>query len=75
MTVVRLSAILLALVLLASPVTAGKHSHLPARPNTEAYLRAGPIAPNGTLIRDGERLRTLELNELAPLRLRISIPF
>jgi hypothetical protein len=34
-----------------------------------------PIAPNGTLIRDGERLRTLELDEFAPLRLHLSISF
>lgn len=59
----------------ASPVVARGRPHLPVRPNTAGFLRAGPITPNGTLVRDGERLRTLELDELAPLRLRISIPF
>lgn len=49
--------------------------HLPSRPSTASLLAAAPIAPNGTLIRDAERLRTLELDELAPLRLRLSIPF
>lgn len=49
--------------------------HLPPRPSTASLLSAAPITPNGTLIRDGERLRTLELDELAPLRLRLSIPF
>ena len=59
----------------ASPCAAQPRPHLPVRPNTTAFLRAGPIAPNGTLIREGERLRTLELDELAPLRLRFTIPF
>ena len=59
----------------ASPVAARLRPRLPPRPNTSAFLRAGPIASNGTLIREAERLRTLELDELAPLRLRISIPF
>lgn len=49
--------------------------HLPPRPSAASVLAAAPIAPNGLLIRDGERLRTLELDELAPLRLRLSIPF
>lgn len=72
----RLPAALLALVLLASPAAAaGRRPRLPPRPSTASLLAAGPIAPNGTLIREGERLRTLELDELAPLRLRISIPF
>ena len=49
--------------------------HLPSRPSAASLLAAQPITPNGTLIHDGERLRTLELDELAPLRLRLSIPF
>jgi hypothetical protein len=65
----------LALALLATPAAAGRRPHLPPRPNAASLLAAAPIAPNGTLIREGERLRTLELDELAPLRLRISIPF
>jgi|GEM_PF-3049418 len=57
------------------PCVARGRPHLPPRPSTASLLAAAPIAPNGTLIRDGERLRTLELDELAPLRLRLSIPF
>ena len=59
----------------ATPCAARPRPHLPPRPSPAAFLRAGPIAPNGTLIRDGERLRTLELDELAPLRLRFTITF
>lgn len=67
-------------VLLASGASAlasprPRDPHLPARPSAASLLAAAPIAPNGLLIRDGERLRTLELEELAPLRLRLSIPF
>ena len=73
----HLAAIVAALHLAAdaSPCAARPRPRLPLRPNTAAFLRAGPIEPNGTLIRDGERLRTLELDDLTPLRLRISIPF
>ncbi|MGU3668316.1 hypothetical protein ACLBX9_29370 [Methylobacterium sp. A49B] len=59
----------------AAPCAARGRPHLPPRPSTASLLAAAPIAPNGTLIRDGEGLRTLELDELAPLRLRVSIPF
>ena len=59
----------------ATPCAARPRPHLPPRPNTAAFLRAGPIAPDGTLIRDSERLRTLELDDLTPLRLRFTIPF
>lgn len=59
----------------ATPCAARPRPHLPPRPNTAAFLQAGPIAPDGTLIHEAERLRTLELDELAPLRLRLSIPF
>ncbi|WP_267361534.1 MULTISPECIES: hypothetical protein [unclassified Methylobacterium] len=58
-----------------APCAARGRPHLPPRPSAASLLAAGPIAPNSTLIRDAERLRTLELDELAPLRLRISIPF
>ena len=64
----------LALALLASPAAAARRPHLPRAASTACLLAAGPIAPNGTLIREGERLRTLQLDELAPLRLRLSIP-
>jgi len=67
-------SVLASLVLVASSAARGR-PHLPPRPSTAAVLRAGPVTPNGTLIRDGEHLRTLELDELAPLRLRFSIPF
>ena len=38
-------------------------------------LSAGPIPPNGTLNLSGLTARTLELDDLAPLRLRLTIPF
>ena len=48
---------------------------LPVRP-TPTTLLAGPaILPNGLLVHEGERLRTLELDELAPLRLRWTVRF
>lgn len=70
----HLALIVLTGLVLATPCLARGRPHLPPRPNA-AFLRAGPSAPSGTLIRDSERLRTLELDELAPLRLRLSIPF
>lgn len=60
---------------IGAPAVADRGLRLPPRPNTSAFLRAGPIAPNGTLIREAERLRTLELDEFAPLRLRLSTSF
>ncbi|WP_267355558.1 MULTISPECIES: hypothetical protein [unclassified Methylobacterium] len=74
----QLLAAIVAIVCLppaAGPCAARDRPHLPPRPSAASLLAAAPIAPNGTLIRDGERLRTLELDELAPLRLRLSIPF
>ena len=59
----------------ATPCAARSRPRLQPRPNMSAFLRAGPIAPDGTLIRDGERLRTLELDDLTPLRVRFTIPF
>ncbi|MCJ2102475.1 hypothetical protein [Methylobacterium sp. E-046] len=59
----------------ATPSVARPRPRLPPGPNMSAFLRAGPIAPDGTLIRDGERLRTLELDDLTPLRLRFTILF
>ena len=70
----RLLAALAALVVAAAPAAAAPRRPLP-RPSPASLLAAQPIAPNGTLIRDAERLRTLELDELAPRRLRLSIPF
>ena len=64
----------LGFTLLASPAGAGRRPRFPPRPSTASLLAAQPISPNGTLIREGERLRTLQLDELAPLRLRLSIP-
>lgn len=49
-----------------------------ARPvSVLASLARGPtIRPGAQIIADGSgRLRTLELDDLAPLRLRLSIPF
>lgn len=59
----------------ASPCAARGRPHLPLRPSAASFLAAAPIAPKGLLIHDAGRLRTLELDELAPLRLRLSIPF
>lgn len=59
----------------AAAVARPRIPHLPSRPSTKSLLAAAPIAPNGLLIHDAGRLRTLELDELAPLRLRLSIPF
>lgn len=71
----RLLAALAAILVLGSPVAARRRiPHLP-RPSAANLLDAAPIAPNSLLIHDAERLRTLELDELAPLRLRLSIPF
>ncbi|MCJ2053973.1 hypothetical protein [Methylobacterium sp. J-070] len=64
-----------AMALVSASAVAAPHPHLPARPSTASLLAAAPIAPNGTLIREGERLRTLELDELAPLRLRFTVHF
>ncbi|QGY05488.1 hypothetical protein MMSR116_29055 [Methylobacterium mesophilicum SR1.6/6] len=72
---IRILVALAATLAIAAPATASSRPHLPPRPSTASLLAAAPIAPNGTLIRDGERLRTLELDELAPLRLRFTIPF
>lgn len=70
---------LAATVIVAAPAAAAaarpRIPHLPARPSPASLLAAVPIAPNGLLIHDASRLRTLELDELAPLRLRLSIPF
>jgi len=71
----RMLGLACALALVSAASTDAPHRHLPPRPNAASLLATAPIAPNGTLIRDAERLRTLELDELAPLRLRISIPF
>ncbi|MCJ2067463.1 hypothetical protein MKK75_01350 [Methylobacterium sp. J-030] len=74
----RLPAALAVILAIGAPAAAASRPrlpHLPPRPSAAGLLAAQPIAPSGTLIRDGERLRTLELDELAPLRLRLSIPF
>lgn len=71
----RSALFVLAILALASPCAAAPRFHMPKRPSTASLLAAAPIAPNGTLIRDGERLRTLELDELAPLRLRFTAHF
>lgn len=65
---------LLALCLASTP-GAARPLRLPTKPNPTTLLAGPPILPNGTLIRDGERLRTLELDELAPLRLRWTVRF
>lgn len=74
----RILAALAAILVCGAPAVAAARPripHLPARPSTASLLAAAPIAPNGLLIHDASRLRTLELDELAPLRLRLSIPF
>jgi hypothetical protein len=70
--VIRLA--LLALVLAAGPAEA-RSLRLPQRPNPTSLLAGPAILPNGLLIHDGAHLRTLELDELAPLCLRLSIRF
>ena len=65
---------LLFLVLSAGPAEA-RRLQLPVRPAPTTLLAGPPILPNGLLIREGERLRTLELDELAPLRLRWTVRF
>lgn len=74
----RIPVAVAALLTLAAPAAAAARPrvpHPPPRPSTASLLAAAPIAPNGLLIHDAGRLRTLELDELAPLRLRLSIPF
>lgn len=74
----RILAAIAAVLALGTPTLASPRPripHLPARPSAASLLSAAPIAPNGLLIHDAGRLRTLELDELAPLRLRLSIPF
>ena len=68
-------AALVALPALAIGPAEARRLQLPVRP-TPTTLLAGPaILPNGLLIHDGERLRTLELDELVPLRLRWTVRF
>ncbi|MGU3386934.1 hypothetical protein ACLBYG_20655 [Methylobacterium sp. D53M] len=74
----RILAAIAAVLVVGAPAAAAARSripHLPGRPSAASLLAAAPIAPNGLLIHDAGRLRTLELDELAPLRLRLSIPF
>ncbi len=71
----RISITLAAGALVALPAAAASRPHLPLRPNAASLLAAQPITPNGTLIHDDEQLRTLELDELAPLRLRFTAHF
>lgn len=61
--------------LLAAPAAAGRLRPPQKIPSLNSVLSAGPIAPNGTLIRDGARQRTLEIDDLAPTHLRLTIPF
>lgn len=63
------------LVLLVTGPAEARAIRLPQRPVPAGLLAGQPITPNGLLIRDGERLRTLELDELAALRLRFTIRF
>jgi len=55
--------------------TAARPLRLPVQPFPTSLLAGPAILPNGLLIHDGARLRTHELDELAPLRLRWSIRF
>lgn len=57
-----------------SPAEA-RRLQLPVRPTPTTLLAGPPILPNGLLVHEGERLRTLELDELAPLRLRWTVRF
>ena len=63
------------LVLLAASPVEARTLRLPQRPSPTGLLAGQPITPGGSLIREGERLRTLELDELAALRLRFAVRF
>lgn len=68
-------AALAAVLAIGAPAAAARAPRHPHRPTAASLLAAQPITPNGTLIHEGERLRTLELDELAPLRLRFTAHF
>jgi len=70
----RRTALALIALVSAGPADA-RRIQLPVRPNPTTLLAGPPILPNGLLIRDGEQLRTLELDDLAPLRFRFSFKF
>ena len=70
----RRTALALIALVSAGPADA-RRIQLPVRPNPTTMLAGPPILPNGLLIRDGEQLRTLELDDLAPLRFRFSFKF
>jgi hypothetical protein len=63
------------LVLLAASPAEARALRLPQRPSPAGLLAGRPISPDGLLIRDGERLRTLELDELAAVRVAWTIRF
>jgi hypothetical protein len=67
-----LAAVVLALT--GSPAAA-RVFRPPTKPFPTSILAGPPITPDGLMVRDGERLRTLELDELAPLRLRWTVRF
>lgn len=71
----RMLGLACALALVSTAAIAAPRPHPQHRPSTASLLAAAPIALNGTLIREGERLRTLELDELAPLCLRFTTCF
>ncbi|MEG9526146.1 MAG: hypothetical protein MIL41_10300 [Hyphomicrobiales bacterium] len=62
-------------ILLAASPAAARGPRLPQRPVPAGLLAGQPITPGGLLIRDGERLRTLELDELAALRVAWTVRF
>lgn len=68
-------ALVLAVALPLGPAEAGRSRPLQRLPHVNSVFSAGPIAPNGALVRDGDQLRTLELGELAPTHLRLTFRF
>ncbi|WP_375455641.1 hypothetical protein [uncultured Methylobacterium sp.] len=63
----------------AFPPGAHAAGRAPAVPHPPAplagLLRGRAVPPTGLLILDAGRLRTLELDDRTPLRLRVTLPF
>ena len=72
----RLLLVLLSAAATCAPALAGPQHRSPRfQGPLSRLLSAGPIPPNGTLNLSGPTARPLELDDLAPLRLRLTIPF
>lgn len=71
---IRAGLVILCLALSFIPAAA-RPLRLPVQPFPTSLLAGPAILPNGLLITEGANLRTLELDELAPLRLRWTVRF